>query len=123
LELADLPLPQYAGRATYEPYYPHIWQEGGLDWYIEHCFGTPALQMELADPNVEYLLPYDVEGRQDQHTRDELDDAGADTPPGLNAQGFKNIAAFGCAHELEIECLEKNSGYDEAKQPIEFVLH
>ena len=53
---SNLALLQYIGRATYEPYYPHLWKPGGLDWYMEHCFGDAALQRDFADPNIEYLL-------------------------------------------------------------------
>jgi len=63
MSITDLPLIQHYGRATYEPYYPHIWKPGGLDWYIERCFGTETLQAELADPNIEYLLPTDAAGQ------------------------------------------------------------
>jgi GNAT superfamily N-acetyltransferase len=59
----DLPLLQRVGRATYEPYYPHIWKAGGLDWYMEKCFGTEVLVGEFADPNIEYLLASDAEGQ------------------------------------------------------------
>lgn len=53
---AQLPLLQRAGRATYVPYYPHLWKAGGLEWYLDHCFGDAALQRDFADPNIEYLL-------------------------------------------------------------------
>ena len=59
LSLADLPLLQYIGRASYEPYYPHLWKPGGLDWYMERCFGTASLTADFADPNIEYLLATD----------------------------------------------------------------
>lgn len=62
LGLDDIPLIQQVGRATYEPYYRHIWQEGGLDWYMEKCFGEQALRPDLADPNVEYIVPRDAQG-------------------------------------------------------------
>ena len=62
LGLQDIPLLQQVGRATYEPYYPHIWLPGGLDWYMEKCFGAAILSQELADPNYEYLLPRDENG-------------------------------------------------------------
>ena len=58
LSPSDIPQLQFAGRATYEPYYPHLWKPGGLDWYMEHCFGTEVLQRELADPNIDYMLAY-----------------------------------------------------------------
>lgn len=63
LTAADLPLMQYVGRATYEPYYPHVWKPGGLDWYMEKCFGTQTLEAEFADPGKEYLLATDLEGQ------------------------------------------------------------
>ena len=55
----DLTLLQQIGRATYVPYYPHVWQEGGQEWYLDKCFNTATLTAELADPNVEYLLATD----------------------------------------------------------------
>ncbi|MFN0034034.1 MAG: GNAT family N-acetyltransferase [Saprospiraceae bacterium] len=59
LLLPDLALAQKVGRETYEPYYRHIWQPGGLDWYMERCFGAETLAAELADPNTEYWLAED----------------------------------------------------------------
>lgn len=59
----DLPLLQRVGRATYEPYYPHIWKTGGLDWYMEKCFGADLLTAELADPGTEFLLATDEQGQ------------------------------------------------------------
>lgn len=62
LGLGDIPLIQQVGRATYEPYYPHIWEPGGLDWYMEKCFGENTLKLDLADPNLEYIVPRDEQG-------------------------------------------------------------
>lgn len=59
LSLHDLTLLQYVGRATYEPYYPQLWHPGGLDWYMERCFGTDALRSDFADPNIAYFLVTD----------------------------------------------------------------
>ena len=63
LFLGDLLLTQKVGRETYEPYYPHIWKPGGLDWYMERCFATQTLTTELVDPNLEYWLAMDEEGQ------------------------------------------------------------
>lgn len=63
LFLADLLLTQQVGRETYEPYYPHIWKPGGLDWYMERCFGVETLATELVDPNLEYWLALDGNGQ------------------------------------------------------------
>ncbi len=63
LGLEDIPLMQQVGRATYEPYYHHIWEPGGLDWYMENCFGNETLSIELADPNFEYLICRDEKDR------------------------------------------------------------
>ncbi|MBL7774968.1 MAG: hypothetical protein JNK89_03150, partial [Saprospiraceae bacterium] len=53
---SDIDLLQRAGRASYEPDYPHLWKPGGLDWYLERCFGRETLERELADPNIAYFL-------------------------------------------------------------------
>jgi len=63
LQLTDLPLLQKVGRETYVPYYPHIWKEGGLDWYMERCFGNAVLGSELVDPNIEYWIAEDESGQ------------------------------------------------------------
>lgn len=59
LSLPDLALLQHIGRASYEPYYQHLWKPGGLDWYMERCFGTDSLRADFADPNIEYILATD----------------------------------------------------------------
>lgn len=63
LTLDDLSLLQYVGRATYEPYYPHIWKPGGVEWFMEKCFGTEVLKNELPGPNTEFLLATDSGGQ------------------------------------------------------------
>lgn len=63
LTVEDLPLMQYVGRATYEPYYQHIWKPGGLDWYMEKCFGTQVLESEFADSGKAYLLATDQDAQ------------------------------------------------------------
>lgn len=63
LLLPELPLIQQVGRASYEPYYPHLWKPGGVDWYMQRCFGENTLRNELADPNLEYWLAQDEAGQ------------------------------------------------------------
>jgi len=63
LTLDDLSLLQFVGRATYEPYYPHVWKPGGVEWFMEKGFGTEVLKNELADPNIEFLLATDSGGQ------------------------------------------------------------
>lgn len=63
LTVGDLELLQYIGRASYEPYYRHIWLEGGLEWYMERCFGKDILLRELADPDLEYVVGRDDSGQ------------------------------------------------------------
>ncbi|MFN0216974.1 MAG: GNAT family N-acetyltransferase [Saprospiraceae bacterium] len=63
LSLQDLRLTQKLGRETYEPLYHHKWKPGGLDWYMEKCFGAEILKAELCDPNIEYWLPEDELGQ------------------------------------------------------------
>ncbi len=63
LLLSDLALTQKVGRETYEPYYHDKWRPGGLDWYMERCFGAEILAVELTDANIEYWLPEDESGQ------------------------------------------------------------
>lgn len=60
---SDLELLQYVGRASYEPYYPHVWYEGGLEWYMERCFGTETLLAEWSDPAIRYHIATDANGQ------------------------------------------------------------
>jgi diamine N-acetyltransferase len=50
------------GRATYEPYYPHIWYEGGMEWYMQRCFSQASLQQDFAEPNIRYFFPTSLGG-------------------------------------------------------------
>ncbi|MBL7780302.1 MAG: GNAT family N-acetyltransferase [Saprospiraceae bacterium] len=62
--LKDLPLVQQIGRATYTPYYAHVWKDtAGMEWYLEHCFGQDALESDLQNPAVEYYLPSNDAGQ------------------------------------------------------------
>lgn len=56
LSSSDSVLLKQVGRATYEPFYHRVWNPGGLDWYMEKCFGEGTLESEFADPNIEYWL-------------------------------------------------------------------
>jgi ribosomal protein S18 acetylase RimI-like enzyme len=58
----DINTLQHIGRATYEPYYQHIWYPGGVEWYINRCFNPETLEKELNDPSIEYSLPTDEQG-------------------------------------------------------------
>ena len=59
---SELSIIQNVGRQTYEPYYSHLWKPGGVDWYMEQCFGLETLNSELKNPNVEYWLAADQSG-------------------------------------------------------------
>ena len=61
--LSDISLIQETGRATYKPYYHQMWDIGGVDWYMERCFGKEVLEIELGDPNIEYLIPRNEHGQ------------------------------------------------------------
>jgi putative acetyltransferase len=60
--LRDLVEVQRLGRATYVPYYTHIWKPGGAEWYLDKCFGHQTLTAELADPAIEYWVPQTTAG-------------------------------------------------------------
>ncbi len=54
--IADLTQVQDIGARSYLPHYPHLWKPGGVEWYLDRCFGNSTLEIELLDPNVEYYL-------------------------------------------------------------------
>lgn len=55
-ELADLRELQDIGGKSYLPHYTHLWKTGGVEWYLDRCFGDETLQNELADTNIEYYI-------------------------------------------------------------------
>lgn len=57
--LADISELRDIGRRTYLEHYPHLWNEGGMGWYLNLRFAPEVLQTELADPNIEYYLVED----------------------------------------------------------------
>lgn len=44
------------GIRSYLPHYTHLWKPGGVEWYLERCFGDDNLRNELPDPNIEYYI-------------------------------------------------------------------
>lgn len=44
----------YLGCQTYLPHYPHLWEEGGVEWYLDKCFNDRQLEMDLANPSLSY---------------------------------------------------------------------
>lgn len=44
------------GIESYLPHYSHLWNAGGVQWYMNRCFGEDYLVNEIADPNVEYYI-------------------------------------------------------------------
>lgn len=44
------------GIESYLPHYSHLWKTGGVDWYMNRCFGKSYLKREIADANVEYYI-------------------------------------------------------------------
>ena len=55
-ELSDLSELQNIGIESYLPHYTHMWKAGGVEWYLNKCFGNEFLEGELADANVEYYI-------------------------------------------------------------------
>lgn len=44
----------WLGCQTYLPHYPHLWYEGGVEWYLNKCFNDRQLEMELTNPSLSY---------------------------------------------------------------------
>lgn len=49
------------GVRSYLPHYKHLWLAGGVEWYLERCFGDVALHAELRDDNIEYYIAADAD--------------------------------------------------------------
>jgi GNAT superfamily N-acetyltransferase len=54
--LSDLRELQDIGAKSYVPHYTQMWKTGGVEWYLNRCFGDEVLQNELADTNIEYYI-------------------------------------------------------------------
>ncbi|MFN8357013.1 MAG: GNAT family N-acetyltransferase [Spirosomataceae bacterium] len=49
---------QHLGYQTYLPHYPHLWHEGGAEWYLNRCFNESQLATELTNPAITYYAIY-----------------------------------------------------------------
>lgn len=56
VELPKLKELQDIGVKSYVSHYAHLWNAGGVEWYLNRCFGEVFLEKEIADPNVEYYI-------------------------------------------------------------------
>ena len=54
--LSDLEELRDIGIKSYVPHYAQMWKPGGLEWYLNRCFGDEFLQKEIVDTNVEYYI-------------------------------------------------------------------
>ena len=54
--LSDLQELRDIGIGSYVPHYTHMWKPGGLEWYLNRCFGDDFLEKELVNENVEYYI-------------------------------------------------------------------
>ena len=54
--LANLRELREIGIESYLPHYAHLWKLGGVEWYLNKCFGDEVLQNELCDQNIEYYI-------------------------------------------------------------------
>ncbi len=49
-------------KKIYPPHYPYLWNEGGIDWYInEYAYPVEKITQELQDPNNLHYIVYDHE--------------------------------------------------------------
>ena len=44
------------GIESYMPHYSQLWKPGGIEWYMNRCFGEEFLRKTLADGNIEYYI-------------------------------------------------------------------
>lgn len=49
-------------KKIYIPHYPYLWEEGGVDWYInEYAYPLAKIEAELNDPNNIHFIVYSNE--------------------------------------------------------------
>jgi diamine N-acetyltransferase len=53
---ADISELRDIGVRSYLPHYSHLWKPGGVEWYMQRCFGDEALQNDFSDSNIEYYI-------------------------------------------------------------------
>jgi ribosomal protein S18 acetylase RimI-like enzyme len=44
----------YLGCQTYLPHYPHLWYQGGVEWYLNKCFNDRQIELDLSNPFLSY---------------------------------------------------------------------
>ena len=44
------------GIKTYRHHYEHLWNSGGVEWYLDRCFSERFLQNDMVNTNVEYYI-------------------------------------------------------------------
>lgn len=54
IPIRDIQKINQLGCQTYLPHYPHLWHEGGVEWYLNKCFNERQLEMDLANPSLSY---------------------------------------------------------------------
>lgn len=52
--LNNIPKINFLGCQTYLPHYPHLWYEGGVEWYLNKCFNEQQIEFDLANTFVAY---------------------------------------------------------------------
>ena len=55
-DLSNLTELREIGIKSYLPHYTHLWKTGGVEWYMNRCFGDVSLEKELSDSNIEYFI-------------------------------------------------------------------
>jgi GNAT superfamily N-acetyltransferase len=54
--LSEIKALQAIGERSYTPHYAHLWKPGGVEWYMQRCFGDAVLKKELVDESIEYFI-------------------------------------------------------------------
>ncbi len=50
----SITLIKHLGYQTYTPHYPHLWNDGGMEWYMHRCFNKQQLAADLANSALSY---------------------------------------------------------------------
>jgi diamine N-acetyltransferase len=56
--MQDLELLRETSMLAYAENFGHHWNEGGLEWYLEHEYGLEKIKSAICNPEVEYYLAF-----------------------------------------------------------------
>jgi ribosomal protein S18 acetylase RimI-like enzyme len=89
-------------KQIYIPHYPYLWEEGGVDWYInEYAYPVAKIDAELKDPNNLHFIAY-LNGKAVGYLKININ---------TTTKGFDSITTIELERiYIDIHCIQKGVG-------------